>query len=1712
MSEEHSGTAGGCPGAPPAGPGEGPGPGAAPQGAASGDPHGARVPLAVVGIGASAGGLDALKELFLAMPRDSGMAFVVVQHLEPAHESQMAEILGRYTRLQVTQAAEGALVQADCVYTIPAGKSLSIDAGRLRLCEPLERHGMRMAIDVFLRSLAEDQREKAVGIILSGSGTDGTHGVRAVRSAGGTCMAQDPRTAQFDAMPRSAISTGLVDCVLPAGQMPQALLAYVRHSRASLARSAGGTAAADPSDELESIVDVLRSRTDTDYRCYKKGTIVRRVQRRMGLKQVPCLADYLTLLRDDPQEAGQLAADMLIGVSSFFRDPAAFDELRRLAIGPLVRGRDPSRPLRAWVPGCATGEEAYSVAILLLEELEAAGNRGDAVQVFASDVDDGALQVGRAGIYPGAVAADLSPERLERFFSRTNEHYQVGRRLREAVVFAHQNLLADPPFSKVDLITCRNVLIYLQPEAQGRVISLFSFALNVGGCLFLGKSETLTDPRQLFQTLSKPGRIYRLARPNHHFRDLPVFAALSRTAVGTTEQTQALPSVAELTLLNQQMLLQHFGAALVLVDARGTVLHFFGQIEKYLGHPTGPASLSLYDMAAGVLSARLRGAVGQALSTRQPVAIRQVPLSRRGGALADVTVSPVPGRAADQGILAVILQEAAAASPRSPAAQPAAEDPSALAQLDAQILVLQRELVDTNQEHEAACAELKAANEEVMSMNEELQSTNEELETSKEELQSINEELNTVNVQLNEKVGALTDANNDLANLFSATDTATVFLDSQLRIKRFTPQATRLLNLLASDVGRPLGHITQTFDGQSVAADAATVMRDLSPVEREVQTPDGHWYTMRVLPYRTLDDGIDGAVVTFAEVTRLKRLEASLQSAKAFAEGIVDTVSQPLLVLDAGLRLVSANPAFCRTFGVAQEVAAGRPLGELGGGQWDVPELHRLLQGVALSPSQFEGFQVAGEFPGIGPRIMHLGARRLEPVEQQPALILLAIEDVTEREQARQRLVSLAAELEQGVRERTAELRRTVSELELIYNGAPAGLCLLDAELRYVRINERLAAMNGRPVAEHVGRTVRDVVPHVADAVEADLRRVLASGQAMLDMEGTGLMPVAGGRPAHWLASFLPVKSPDGAIVGLSVMVQDITERRRAQDRASATNALLALFARETTRAGYLHAVVALLAELAGCRCVGLRIRNHRNEIPYEASVGLSPGFLESESRLELGQDECACTRVVTGRPLPCDRPAMTPAGSFVCNDTLELVNKLSEDEKRRFRGVCVAHGLASVAVIPLRFGEVALGAIHLADERPGVFAPDVVEFLESVAPLIGEAVHRFDVKSELRHSAERYRSLVAASAQIEWRTTAEGLVVDDLPSWRAFTGQTEEETQGWGWMEALHPDDRAQTAALWCAAVATRSPYRTEYRIRRADGEYRDFAVRGVPVAEPEGTIREWVGSCTDITERKRADAQLHTLNEALARRADQLPALAATLTLAEQQERKRLAQILHDGLQQLLVAATYRVQSARQGTAAGANPDQELGSLESLLAEALALSRTLMVELGATLVAERGLGGACQWLAQQMEKMHGLRVVVTAENDIPADAEGVATLLFQGVRELLLNVAKHAGVSSATVLLRRLDGGQVHVEVADQGAGFDPGASAGSQDAPTGLGLFGLQERLAHLGGRVEVESAPGQGTRVGLTVALQAPVADGEGETMAGGSTTESGRSPG
>jgi PAS domain S-box-containing protein len=1005
--------------------------------------------LPVVGIGASAGGLDAFQRLFAAMPADTGMAFVLIQHLAPTHESLTAELLGRHAGMPVVQVVDEMAVEPNHVYVIPPNRYLTISAQTLHLTEPIERRGLRVPIDFFFRSLAEEQHERAIGIILSGTGTDGTLGVREIKAAGGMVMVQRPETTQFDGMLRSAVGSGVVDYVLPIEEMPQVLIRYIQHWYVN-GECAPSLATETAPDHLKTIVGLLRTRMKYDFSCYKKGTLTRRVQRRMGLSHIEGMSEYVQLLRQKEEEITALYKDLLIGVTNFFREPPSWLALAEHVLSPLVDEHDGDSAIRVWVPGCATGEEPYSLAILLAEQLQASDKRCD-IQIFASDIDQDALGFARAGIYPESVAANITAQRLRGFFIKGEHTYRVNKEIREAVVFAEQNLICDPPFSKLDLISCRNLLIYLEPEVQQRILSLFHFALREGGHLFLGGSETVGQQHDLFETVSRKWRIYRRIGPTRH--DTVDFPARTADALhGIPERSSGGNEVrgGGVKTLAQQLVLQRFAPACVLINRKAEVLYLNGPIDHYLQLPIGELAPDVVAMAREGLRTKLRAAVRQAIRDKQLVAISDLRVRRdRRYHRVHLTVEPLHQPRQAEGLLLVVFEEEADAGRNGGLAAPPDtervtdadyntaegipsghdDQQATVRQLEEELRTTRQDLQATIEELETSNEEFKAAHEEVTSVNEELQSTNEELETSKEELQSLNEELQTVNAQLEQKIVELESTNNDLQNLLASTEIATVFLDRRFRIKRFTPVTTRLFRLIETDVGRPVSDIAHNFHDEDLLTDAESVLEQLTPIERQVETEDGHSYVRRIMPYRTEDNRIDGVVLTFVDVTERAAAEREIQEARQYAEGIVETVREPLLVLDAELRVRSANSAFYTSFQTIPRQTENRLIYELGDRQWDIPRLRVLLDEVLSKKQSFENFEVEHEFSVIGRRTMLLNARIFSRDRDHSSLILLAIEDITERAKAQESLKSLNEQLERRVAERTAEAENRAREL-----------------------------------------------------------------------------------------------------------------------------------------------------------------------------------------------------------------------------------------------------------------------------------------------------------------------------------------------------------------------------------------------------------------------------------------------------------------------------------------------------------------------------------------------------------------------------------------------------------------------------------------------------------------------------------------------------------
>ena len=832
----------------------------------------------MIGIGASAGGFEAIIQFLAHVPNGSGMAFVIVQHLDPTRKGLMPGLLQRGTTMKVMQAKDGTRVLPDRVYVIPPNKDMSILNGCLHLAAPAEKRGLRLPIDHFLHSLAVDQRQHAVGVILSGMGSDGTQGTSAIREHGGLVAVQDPATAKFDSMPRSIIDAGLADLVVAADQLPGLIIARLMHRPdAPVAAIGTGTAA---SGEFDHILALLRSRTGHDFASYKKNTLHRRIERRMGIHQMGQLGMYVRMLEENPEERDLLFKELLIGVTSFFRDPEVWKVLREETL-PALLARHPTRLLRAWVAGCSTGEEAYTLAIVFREAVEHLGaGKTPKLQIFATDLDRDAIDKARRGVFTESATAGLTAEQLRRFFSKENGHYRVRAEIREMVIFSPHSLILDPPFTKLDLLSCRNLLIYLAPELQKKLFPLFHYSLNAGGTLILGNSETIGKFTTLFSTSAEKSRIYQ--RLDSIVQSEAVEFP-SSFAHGTQPHTHALemdrPRL-NLQACADQLVLRRFAPPSVLVDLSGNIIHISGKTGKYLEPAAGKANLNVFAMARDGLRHELTSGFQKALRENGPVMLHGLCIGTNGGRqYANVMIERLDDHEPLGGLVILVFWDIPApAECETPAARGKGRvQPTRIAELERELQRNREELEIARERMQISQEELRSANEEMQSTNEEMQSTNEELTTSKEEMQSLNEELQTVNAELQGRLDELSTSNNDMKNLLNSTEVATLFLDKDLNIRRFTTQASKLIKLIPGDIGRPVTDLASELLYDEMGEDSREVLRRLGSIETQVRTHDGNWFSVRIMPYRTVDDRIDGVVITYWDITVLKNLEAELQ-------------------------------------------------------------------------------------------------------------------------------------------------------------------------------------------------------------------------------------------------------------------------------------------------------------------------------------------------------------------------------------------------------------------------------------------------------------------------------------------------------------------------------------------------------------------------------------------------------------------------------------------------------------------------------------------------------------------------------------------------------------------------------------------------------------------------------------------------------------------
>lgn len=827
----------------------------------------------IVAIGASAGGLVALEEFFKTVPEDTGLAFVVIQHLPPDHKSMMVELLSKHTELPVFYIEEGMEVEANCIYLIPPGSNISIFHGKFLLSPGKHAKRLNLPIDMFFRSLAEDQEEKAIAVILSGTGSDGSRGIRHIKENFGIVIAQDDSTAQFDGMPRSAIETGLTDFILPPEKMIYQILSYIQHPFARKTDSPPKIIADETG--LTRIFSLLREKHMVDFTFYKQATVLRRIERRMTINQMHELQDYIKFLESYPKEISTLYNELLIGVTSFFRDQEAFDFLREQVLPGLLAERE-AEELRFWVEGCSTGEEAYSLAIQCLECMETLG-KSLSVKIFATDVDKNAVLYASDGVYPESISADLTPKQLAQYFNHRENHFQIARRVREMVVFAQHNLIKDPPFTKIDLVSCRNLLIYLQPVLQKRALEKFSFALNPQGVLFLGTSESIGEMTYYFEPLNHKWKIYRSKGKRIHLPGAPDrYYPNKHHPLGPAPARQRFTrSLAHER--NQERLLQavsdRYVSLTILVNEDNEVLHVLGETDKFLRFPSGKPVNNIYKLLVKEMVVPVTAGLQKVFKDKVPVKYSNIHIKSEGSVLtAKMEIHPLPEKA-DEPILAAIFVEDIEEKPKLPDDDVAEID----LHVERRIENLENELQFTRESLQTTIEELETSNEELGATNEELMASNEELQSTNEELQSVNQELYTVNAEYQGKNLELAETKNDLENLFNNLQTPVLFLDEHLSIRQFTPQASRLFKIVEKDIGRPIDHIAHEFVGVNLAEIFQEVIESDRHVEREIRTQSGEWYLMKVDPYWISRDFSSGVVVILIDVSRKRANEFKLR-------------------------------------------------------------------------------------------------------------------------------------------------------------------------------------------------------------------------------------------------------------------------------------------------------------------------------------------------------------------------------------------------------------------------------------------------------------------------------------------------------------------------------------------------------------------------------------------------------------------------------------------------------------------------------------------------------------------------------------------------------------------------------------------------------------------------------------------------------------------
>jgi two-component system CheB/CheR fusion protein len=1423
-------------------------------------------PCLVVAIGASAGGQEALEQLFTAMPTDCGVSFVVVMHLPPDGPSFLAEMLGRYTTMEVVTAEEGMPLVPNRVHVIPAGRELTLSGDRLLLhlegaAEPRRTHH---PIDRVFRSLAQEKAEHAIAVVLSGFGTDGTEGVKAVSAAGGVVIVQEPASAGSPAMPRSAIATGAAGLILPAEEIPLKI-AEIARGTCSLSTSACRPTSLE--EELHTIFAIVKAKTGHDFSSYKTNTVLRRIERRMAVNDAGGIGKYIALLRENPHEAHALCQDILIGVTSFFRDPEAFDTLRREIIPRLFADRDPDEPVRIWHACCATGEEVYSMAMLIREYLDE-NQLANKVQLFATDIDEVAIAQARAGLYEDDIADVLGEGRLGRFFTRGDGHWQVAKSLREMVVFAHHSLIKDPPFSRLDLLVCRNFLIYLNPDMQKRLISLFHQVLKPGGFLFLGSAESVGHQSDMFTVVDKKWKIYARREGVHRAdtlfpQSVPVrLPGKYRHAIhaGAEEPTPGA--------IGEKFLMERYALPSAVVNEKYEVVHLFSRTNRFLEIPDGEPTRDIMKMAREELRPALRAAIYKGFAEQGEVIFRGVKVGDSNDEFTINVVAKQLKAPPSVGKLLIVIFEPAA----SPAAVPVpaggeeagsggeASRELLIRQLEEQLHITHEQLQATTEQLETSnegflstSEELMSINEEFQSANEELQSTNEELETSKEELQALNEELVTINSELQGKVEELNQATSNMENLLASSEIATIFLDRRLNLKGFTPAAAAVFNLISSDTGRPFRHFAGRIDWPGFSSDAETVLAGQPFAEREVITLDsGRCYLMRIFPYRTPEGMINGIVVTLIDVTEQKRANEAQRVSEERLKLFIEHAPAALAMFNLEMRYLCVSRRWRNDYNLGDRELLGISHYEV------FPEITDKWREAHRKGLSGEVVRDEGErFERIDGTVQWL-RWEIRPWFDAAGMIggiVIFAEDITEEKQSELAIL------------------RAKQEWERTFDSVPDLIAVMDAQHRIIRVNKAMAGRLGVAPDECVGRACyMDIHGTDGPPKHCPHLMTLADGQehvAEVQEERLG---------GDFLVTTTPLMDEHGLMTGTVHVARDITEQKRAEIEKETTVEFLHLVNECTTTQNLIKAAANFFQKKSGCEALGIRLRRGDN-YPYYEVRGFSQEFVHLENELcscdatgdiirnNVGNPiiDCMCGNVICGRFDP-SKPFFTHNGSFWSNCTTELLASTSEaDRQARTRNRCNGEGYESVALVPLNFGNERLGLLQLNDRRTGMFTPQGIALWERLAGYLAAALAKFRSEEALQQSEEQYRTLLDTLFEgfciIEMLFDADNRPIDYrfLEINAAFEAQTGLRNAQGKLMRDLAPEHEKHWFEIYGKVALTGESVRF---VNEAKALNRWYDVSAYRVDGPDS--RKVAILFNDISEIKRAEIDLQRAKEA--------------------------------------------------------------------------------------------------------------------------------------------------------------------------------------------------------------------------------------------------------